>query len=122
MTVTFCLAAILERSTRPANTLALAALATLAFNPVNLFDIGCQLSFLAIVVLFWLVSPACTLVPTTRGSDPGLASAARPARSTSWSGSSSMRGSSDCDRRGTGWSTASSPRRWSGWRRCRSSP
>jgi competence protein ComEC len=62
MTVTFCLAAILERSTRPANTLALAAMVTLAFNPVYLFDIGCQLSFLAIAVLFWLVSPACALV------------------------------------------------------------
>ena len=64
MTVTFCLAAILERSTQPANTLALAALGTLAFNPVYLFDIGCQLSFLAIAVLFWLVSPACALVRT----------------------------------------------------------
>jgi competence protein ComEC len=67
MTVTFCLAAILERSTRPANTLALAALGTLAFNPVYLFDIGCQLSFLAIAVLFWLVSPACALVRTIGG-------------------------------------------------------
>ncbi len=65
MTVTFCLAALLERSTRPANTLALAALLTLAFNPVYLFDVGCQLSFLAIAVLFWLVSPACTLVRTS---------------------------------------------------------
>ena len=64
MTVTFCLAAILERSTRPANTLALAGLGTLAFNPVYLFDIGCQLSFLAIGVLFWLVAPACALVQT----------------------------------------------------------
>ena len=64
MTVTFCLAAILERSTRPANTLALAALGTLAFNPVYLFDVGCQLSFLAIAVLFWIVSPAIAVVRT----------------------------------------------------------
>ncbi len=67
MTVTFCLAAILERSIRPANTLALAALGTLAFNPVYLFDIGCQLSFLAIAVLFWLVPPACALSHTLLG-------------------------------------------------------
>ena len=59
MTVTFCLAAIVDRSARPANTLALAALGTLAFNPVYLFDVGCQLSFLAIAALFWLVPTAC---------------------------------------------------------------
>ena len=91
MTVTFCLAALLERSTRPANTLALAALLTLAFNPVYLFDVGCQLSFLAIAVLFWLVSPACTLVRTS-----GAAIRARThgpfTRSTNWSGGSNLVG------------------------------
>ena len=45
--------------TRPANILALAALGTLAVNPAYLFDVGCQLSFLAIVALAWLVPPAC---------------------------------------------------------------
>ncbi len=59
MTVTFCLAAIAGRMTRPANILALAALGTLAVNPAYLFDVGCQLSFLAIVALAWLVPPAC---------------------------------------------------------------
>ena len=44
--------------TRPANILALAALVTLAVNPVYLFDVGCQLSFLAIAALVWLVAPA----------------------------------------------------------------
>jgi competence protein ComEC len=62
MTVTFCLAAIADRTARPANTLALAALGTLAFNPVYLFDVGCQLSFLAIAALFWLVPLACARV------------------------------------------------------------
>jgi competence protein ComEC len=58
MTLTFCLAAMAERKARPANTLTLAALVTLAVNPAYLFDIGCQLSFLAIGALFWLVRPA----------------------------------------------------------------
>ncbi len=58
MTVTFCLAAIAGRMTRPANILALAALGTLAVNPTYLFDVGCQLSFLAIAALSWLVAPA----------------------------------------------------------------
>jgi competence protein ComEC len=57
MTVTFCLAAIAARMTRPANILALAALGTLAVNPSYLFDVGCQLSFLAIAALAWLVTP-----------------------------------------------------------------
>jgi competence protein ComEC len=62
MTVTFCLAAIGQRLARPANTLSLAALGTLGVNPMNLFDVGCQLSFLAIGALIWLVSPACIVV------------------------------------------------------------
>ena len=62
MTSTFCLASIAQRLARSANTLSLAALCTLAVNPMNLFDVGCQLSFLAIGALVWLVSPACTLV------------------------------------------------------------
>ncbi len=70
MTVTFCLAAIVDRTARPANTLALAALGTLAFNPVYLFDVGCQLSFLAIAALFWLVRPACARLWLNRGSHP----------------------------------------------------
>ncbi len=55
MTLTFCLAAMTQRKARPANTLALAALVTLAVNPAYLYDIGCQLSFLAIGALIWLV-------------------------------------------------------------------
>ncbi|MGA7496043.1 MAG: ComEC family competence protein, partial [Isosphaeraceae bacterium] len=44
MTLTFCVAAIVSRPTRPANTLAMAGLFTLAWNPFFLFDVGCQLS------------------------------------------------------------------------------
>ena len=62
MTTTFCSAAIAQRLARPANTLSLAALLTLGINPMYLFDVGCQLSFLAIGALVWLVSPACALV------------------------------------------------------------
>ena len=62
MIATFCLAAIAHRLDRSANTLALAALGTLAVNPVYLFDVGCQLSFLAIGTLIWLVPSACALV------------------------------------------------------------
>jgi len=61
MTLTFCLAAMAQRKARPANTLALAALGTLAVNPAYLFDIGCQLSFLAIGALIWLVPPGVEL-------------------------------------------------------------
>src|SRR5439155_12822770 len=66
MTSTFCLAAIAQRMDRPANTLALAALATMGINPTFLFDIGCQLSFLAIGTLIWLVPLACSLVDSLR--------------------------------------------------------
>jgi competence protein ComEC len=58
MTLTFCLAAVVSRPTRPANTLAMAGLVTLAWNPFFFFDVGCQLSFLAIAALFWLVPQA----------------------------------------------------------------
>ncbi len=54
MTWTFCVAAVVGRPTRSANTLALAGVVTLALNPLFLFDVGCQLSFLAIGALFWL--------------------------------------------------------------------
>ncbi|MGO8903788.1 MAG: ComEC/Rec2 family competence protein [Isosphaeraceae bacterium] len=58
MTLTFCVAAIVSRPTRSANTLAMAGLFTLAWNPFFLFDVGCQLSFLAIGALIWLVPAA----------------------------------------------------------------
>jgi competence protein ComEC len=57
MTLVVCTAGMIDRSVRPANTLALAALVTLALNPAYLFDVGCQLSFLAIAAIVWGSSP-----------------------------------------------------------------
>ena len=62
MTATFCLASIVGRRERPANTLSLAAIGALAVNPTYLFDVGCQLSFLAIGSLIWLVPPVIAFV------------------------------------------------------------
>jgi competence protein ComEC len=58
MTLAACLAGLLARGPRPANLMAAAAFATLALNPAYLFDVGCQLSFLAIAALFWGVPAA----------------------------------------------------------------
>lgn len=57
MTATACLATIGDRQSRPSNAFALAALVTFGLNPASLFDIGCQLSFLAVAALVWLVPP-----------------------------------------------------------------
>lgn len=57
MTLCWCLAGLCDRPARPANTLALAALVTLGLNPSHLFDVGCQLSFLAVGAIAWLVVP-----------------------------------------------------------------
>jgi competence protein ComEC len=62
MTLTFCAGAAVNREPRPANTLALAGLLTLILNPFFLFDVGCQLSFLAIGTLIWLVPLAQRLL------------------------------------------------------------
>ena len=62
MTATFCVASVVGRLERPANTLSLAGLGTLAVNPSYLFDVGCQLSFLAIGALIWLVPAAVALI------------------------------------------------------------
>lgn len=58
MTLSFCAAALANREPRPANTLALAGILTIAINPAFVFDVGCQLSFLAVASLFWLLPPA----------------------------------------------------------------
>src|SRR5207302_1960718 len=44
---------ILQRPTHPANTFALAWLLVALCNPTDLFNAGCQLSFLAVAVLVW---------------------------------------------------------------------
>ena len=57
MTVLVCAAALIDRTVRPTNMLAGAALATLALDPTDLFDAGCQFSFLCVGVLIWCVGP-----------------------------------------------------------------
>jgi competence protein ComEC len=48
-----CGALILRRRTLPANLFALAWLTVALLNPTDLFDQGCQLSFLSVAVLYW---------------------------------------------------------------------
>jgi competence protein ComEC len=49
----FCLAIYLRRPVLSANSLALAWIVIALLNPTDLFSIGCQLSFLAVVILYW---------------------------------------------------------------------
>jgi competence protein ComEC len=55
MTVGACAGGWRDRCAGPANLLAGAVLATLLHNPSDLFDVGCQLSFLAVAALVWCV-------------------------------------------------------------------
>ena len=73
---------------------------TLAVNPLYLFDVGCQLSFLAIGALIWLVPPAAALRSHVhrRASRPVLRSRSR--RSTSSSAGSSRLAQQPCAGRG----------------------
>lgn len=57
MTVTYCVAGFFDRPSRAANTLAFAALLTVGLNPAHLFDVGCQLSFLAVAAIVWGSGP-----------------------------------------------------------------
>lgn len=47
---------LVRRPAFSANSLALAAIVILGMNPTSLFDVGSQLSFLAVAVIFWLSS------------------------------------------------------------------
>ena len=67
MTILVCAGGLGDRCSTLANRLALAALITMAINPSHLFDAGCQLSFLAVMVLFWGV-PA--VMPKRRVLEP----------------------------------------------------
>ena len=58
MTVGACLAGWRHRCRRPGNMLGGALVATLLWNPSDLFDVGCQLSFLAVAAVIWLVPEA----------------------------------------------------------------
>ncbi len=70
MTATYCAAGLWDRKGRHANTLAAAALITLALNPADLFDVGCQLSFLAVAAIVWVAVPAGAWVVGGRALDP----------------------------------------------------
>ncbi len=70
MTITFCIAGLMHRPSRAANTLATAALATLALNPAHLFDVGCQLSFLAVAAIVWGAGPAWNRLKILHNADP----------------------------------------------------
>jgi competence protein ComEC len=48
-----CLAVYLRRPTLSANSLALAWIVVAMLNPTDLFSTGCQLSFLAVAILYW---------------------------------------------------------------------
>ena len=57
MTVAGCYAGLRDRRPRMSDLLALAGPITLAINPAYLFDVGCQLSFLAVAALAWAGRP-----------------------------------------------------------------
>jgi competence protein ComEC len=57
------------RQTSSANSLGVAALGVLVLNPSNLFDVGAQLSFLAVAVMIWVSSRAGG-APDITGVDP----------------------------------------------------
>ena len=67
MTILVCAGGLGDRCSTLANRLSLAALITMGMNPAHLFDAGCQLSFLAVMALFWGV-PA--VMPKPRSLDP----------------------------------------------------
>ena len=66
MVLAYAGSVLLQRPTHPANTFALAWLLVALTNPADLFNAGCQLSFLAVGVLVWGV--------------PGIASMSQLAR------------------------------------------
>jgi competence protein ComEC len=48
-----CLAVYFRRPILSANSLALAWIVVALLNPTDLFSVGCQLSFLAVIILYW---------------------------------------------------------------------
>lgn len=54
--VIWSVARLTRRPAFSANSLAVAAIVILCINPTSLFDVGSQLSFLAVAVIFWLSS------------------------------------------------------------------
>ncbi len=65
-----CFAVLRDRGPRAGNVMALAGLATLAWNPSDLFDVGCQLSYLGVAALIWVVPLAKSLFFSSRPKHP----------------------------------------------------
>ncbi len=63
MAIVFLLSFILERQTEPLNTLALAALLILIINPMNLFDVGFQMSFTSVIAIIIFYPKIINLFP-----------------------------------------------------------
>jgi competence protein ComEC len=57
MSTVFCCAFLVRRPVLDINTLALAWLVVMVVNPADLFSPGCQLSFISVAVLFWVIRP-----------------------------------------------------------------
>ena len=66
LTVVFCLARLFGRRDARYNTLAAGALVVVAVNPAHLFLAGTQLSFLAVLTIFWITS----VLPSPAADDP----------------------------------------------------
>jgi competence protein ComEC len=81
--VVICAAIVVRRPVNPANTFALAWLVVALLNPADLFTAGCQLSFLAVAVLYWVsgqwlrreVDPLERLIDESRSTGEKLARA-----------------------------------------------
>ncbi len=57
MSAVLCGSFLVRRPVLDINTLALAWLVVLIFNPTDLFSPGCQLSFISIAIVFWALRP-----------------------------------------------------------------
>jgi len=72
MSIVFLLSFLVERETEPLNTLALTAFILLIINPLNLFDIGFQLSFLSVLSILCFYPLLIELFPGGPGGQPPL--------------------------------------------------
>ena len=65
MAITYLLSIVIGREKDPWSTLALAAIIVLALDPNDLFDMSFQLSFMAVVGIFWLSQEIFRLMKAT---------------------------------------------------------
>lgn len=67
----FCFAQLLKRDVPTFNSLAAAGLVVMILNPTSLFQVGTQLSFLAVAVILWFVPTWNRVVRKRLSQDPG---------------------------------------------------